>query len=119
MPKSNYYRMKGRDKKYKNFYGLKIWRLHRAIKLAKDPYCLFCEERGIKKLANVVDHIIPIVVDWDKRVEWDNLRSLCKTCHDNLSNLARKSLPPRTFPDGSPNPEFKKMWNIYISQKIH
>ena len=79
-------------------------------------YCLFCENQGITKLAQVVDHIIPITENWDLRLEYDNLRSLCKECHDNLRQLSRIKLPPRTFEDGSPNPDFKKAWQLFHSQ---
>lgn len=84
--------------------------------LAENPFCLFCEERSIDKLANIADHIVPITVNWDLRFDWDNLRPLCKECHDNLSQLNRKTMPPRTYSDGSPNPEFRRMWELFRSQ---
>jgi 5-methylcytosine-specific restriction protein A len=31
--------------------------------------------------ADVVDHIIPIEVDWSKRLDKSNLQPLCHSCH--------------------------------------
>ena len=117
MARFHYYRKRGREKRYRNFYCSRPWRKLRLVVLEENPFCVFCDSLGETKIAKVVDHIIPIVDDWEKRLDIDNLRPLCKECHDNLSHLARRSLPPRTFPDGSPNPDFKRMWNLFISQQ--
>ncbi|MGG3452046.1 HNH endonuclease signature motif containing protein [Domibacillus aminovorans] len=31
---------------------------------------------------DVVDHIIPIKIDWSLRLSLDNLQSLCQSCHN-------------------------------------
>ena len=111
-----YYRNK-RTKEQKAFYSTAQWRRMRIAYLSENPYCVFCERNDETKLADTVDHVIPISVNWDLRFDWDNLRSLCKECHDNMMQLTRDKLPPRTFSDGSPNPEFRKMWDLYNSQK--
>lgn len=33
-------------------------------------------------VATMVDHIIPTKVNWDKRLEEDNLQPLCWGCHN-------------------------------------
>lgn len=58
------------------------WRRLRAAFLAKNPVCLFCEAAGLIVLAQVVDHIISFHERPELRLEWSNLRSLCKECHD-------------------------------------
>lgn len=58
------------------------WRRLRLQFLAKHPLCLFCAKIGRVEAANVVDHIIPIVDRPDLRLDWSNLRPLCKPCHD-------------------------------------
>lgn len=58
------------------------WRRLRAAFLLKNPLCLFCEEAGRVTEATVVDHIISFADRPELRLAWDNLRSLCKDCHD-------------------------------------
>ena len=69
-----------RDPKYTQFYNSIEWRTLSAKRLADDGYrCAWC-----KRIANEVDHIVEIQTPegWTKRLEYDNLRSLCHTCHD-------------------------------------
>lgn len=58
------------------------WRKARIGFLTKNPFCIFCREKGIIKPATVVDHIIPH--KGDKKLFWDktNWQPLCKQCHD-------------------------------------
>lgn len=58
------------------------WRRCRAAFLLKHPLCLFCETAGRVEEATVVDHIISIEDRPDLRLDWSNLRPLCKPCHD-------------------------------------
>ena len=51
----------------------------RERRLRAEPYCRDCAQKGIKRLAVEVDHIIALAdggTDDD-----DNVRSLCKPCH--------------------------------------
>lgn len=41
-----------------------------------------CEKKGIVTAANVVDHIIPLRIDYNKRLDVNNLQSLCNKCHN-------------------------------------
>lgn len=58
------------------------WRRLRAAFLFANPLCVFCTEAGRLTLAEVVDHIISFRDRPELRLEWTNLRSLCKECHD-------------------------------------
>ena len=51
----------------------------RARQLTGEPYCRDCREEGQERLADEVDHIVPIG-DGGSNSE-DNLRSLCAPCH--------------------------------------
>lgn len=61
------------------------WRRVRAAFLAQHPLCQ-CEDcdDGRKRItpAEVVDHIVPIRERPDLRLDWSNLRSMAKSCHD-------------------------------------
>lgn len=52
--------------------------------LAEEPYCRYCARDGRVTLAQVSDHIIPIRIRPDLRLERTNVQSLCKTCHDSV-----------------------------------
>lgn len=60
----------------------RAWQKLRKSFLAANPLCLFCDQAGIIRAAEVVDHIEPIRIAPERRLDWANLRSLCKPCHD-------------------------------------
>lgn len=75
---------KARDPKYVRFYNSVDWRTLSAKRLADDEYkCLWCG--GI---ATEVDHIVEIRTPegWERRLDYDNTRSLCHDCHDKRHN---------------------------------
>ena len=56
------------------------WRRLRAAKLAWDPVCQIRTHcQGM--VAEEVDHVVPIRLRPDLRLEWSNLQSACKRCH--------------------------------------
>lgn len=61
------------------------WRRLRVQFLRQNPLCE-CDDCGAgairMTLAEVVDHIIPIEERPDLRLDWSNLRSMSKRCHD-------------------------------------
>lgn len=78
--KSNRVYNRGRDPRLAQFYNSRGWRVLSAKRLQDDGYkCAWCG--GI---ATEVDHIIEIKTPegWLKRLDYDNTRSLCHTCHD-------------------------------------
>lgn len=78
--KSNRSYNKTRDPKLTQFYNSIDWRTLSAKRLADDGYiCAWC-----KGIASEVDHIQEIRTPegWERRYDYDNLRSLCHDCHD-------------------------------------
>ena len=84
-------------------YG-RDWQALRIRKLQTDPLCAFHQERGETVLAEVVDHIKPISEAPGLRLDWDNLRSLCKNCHDRrtLSEASPAARPRGLRPSRIP-----------------
>jgi len=70
-----------RDERSRKFYSSIGWQKLREMKKNDNPLCEKCKEEGRTKQADVVDHIIPIRVDWSKRLKYGNLQSLCRKHH--------------------------------------
>lgn len=64
------------------FYHSKDWKALRRIKVAKNPVCERCLERGVITPTQIVHHKITIEEDYSKRLDLDNLESLCRRCHN-------------------------------------
>lgn len=82
--KSNREYNKARDPKYVRFYNSIEWRVLAAKRLQDDGYrCQWCG-----KIADEVDHIIEIKTPegWERRLDYDNTRSLCTACHNKRHN---------------------------------
>ncbi|QQP93545.1 HNH endonuclease (plasmid) [Skermanella sp. TT6] len=58
------------------------WRRLRLAHIQSEPLCRRCKAEGRIVVADVVDHIVPISVDPDRRLDPSNLQSLCKHHHD-------------------------------------
>jgi 5-methylcytosine-specific restriction endonuclease McrA/predicted kinase len=69
-----------RPKEYE-FYHSKIWREAREAHLKKDPFCTHCGAQGKKTFGEMVDHIVPLRLAWDRRTDPSNLATLCNRCH--------------------------------------
>lgn len=71
-------------------YGYR-WQQAREGWLRKNPLCVRCQQAGINKPANVVDHIQPhrgdMTLFWD-RTNW---QSLCTNCHSSYKQRLEKS----------------------------
>lgn len=79
---------KKRDLKYVRFYNSTAWRILSRKRLQDDNYkCVKCG-----KIASDVDHIIPIQIPagWERRLDYDNLQSLCIDCHNAKHNRFKK-----------------------------
>ncbi|MBE1727410.1 HNH endonuclease [Lactobacillus plantarum] len=71
------------DEKTNTFYHSIEWRSIRESALKRDHYlCQVCRRNGIIKQGNTVHHIIPIKNDWSKRLDMDNLETICPSCHN-------------------------------------
>lgn len=83
----NRYNRERTDKRYTDFYKTDEWEITRGLALARDHYqCVMCRWKGIKRPAEMVHHIVPIKKDWSKRLELDNLISLCNECHNGIKH---------------------------------
>ena len=71
-----------------SFYHTKGWRKTRAAFITAHPQCALCEKIGRLVKADVVDHIEPISFGGE-RFDWNNLQSLCHSCHNSKSARER------------------------------
>lgn len=75
---------KRNDDRYRRFYQTKEWRQLRNEYITSHPYCEICYSHGVIRRANLVHHKIEIRDDWSKRLNWDNLQSVCTECHNKI-----------------------------------
>lgn len=52
--------------------------------------CLHCKDNRKIKVADMVDHIIPIKVDPSLKLKLENLQSLCNPCHNRKTAEDKK-----------------------------
>lgn len=65
------------------FYNTKEWKALRARKFYDaDGLCEMCWQNGVVEQAKEIHHIIPIEKDWNKRLDYNNLISLCSQHHN-------------------------------------
>ena len=74
---------KNYNEKYASFYNSSKWRKLRDVKFADaNGLCENCLGKGIIKEGKEVHHIEPIEDCWEKRLDYDNLKLLCRQCHN-------------------------------------
>ncbi|QCK81885.1 HNH endonuclease [Geobacillus kaustophilus NBRC 102445] len=82
-----YYDEHLRDQTARDFYHSKEWQRVRRAALVRDHYlCQHCLAKKRITPADVVDHIVPVRVDWSLRLTLDNLQSLCNPCHNRKTS---------------------------------
>lgn len=57
------------------------WRRLREVILAEEPLCRRCADMDAVTAATMVDHIVPIEIAPERRLDPDNLQPLCERCH--------------------------------------
>jgi 5-methylcytosine-specific restriction protein A len=62
------------------------WNKLRNEILVAEPNCRDCARRGIDRLAQMVDHIEPIRVAPERRLDPTNCQPLCWSCHQRKTN---------------------------------
>lgn len=67
-------------REHKAFYDSATWRRFRLEVLRREPFCRACKAAGVARLADMVDHIVPIRLNGD-RLSWANTQPLCGPCH--------------------------------------
>lgn len=71
-----------RDKKYHDFYNSSAWGQVRQAAIVRDhALCQDCLKKHRITPYDTVHHIIPIKLDWNKRLDINNLVCLCESCH--------------------------------------
>lgn len=76
------YREYNQDRwKYQNdlmkFYNSSRWR--KLSKQVLNEHYYVCRRCG--EDATLADHIVPVRVDWNKRLDINNIQPLCESCH--------------------------------------
>ena len=74
-----------------SFYTGAAWRKLRKAKLTIDPCCEYCQEAGNVTGAVEVHHVLTVGQHWQHRLDFNNLKSLCKACHSRETLKQSKS----------------------------
>ncbi|WP_255301004.1 HNH endonuclease, partial [Bacillus thuringiensis] len=75
----------------RSFYNSKPWSVMREFVYHRDyGLCVQCRRKGIIKIGDVVDHAIPLLVDWLRRLDPNNLQTLCHACHNKKTKEEEK-----------------------------
>jgi 5-methylcytosine-specific restriction enzyme A len=71
-----------RDKRSASFYASTQWMMLRNLIMSRAGYqCALCKAHGRLTPATEVHHIVPIRVDWSKRLDAGNCIPVCHSCH--------------------------------------
>lgn len=83
-------------KERQKFYNSPFWKATRSYVLNNEPLCRKCNIDGILTPATVVDHIVDIVDDPDRKLDISNLQPLCRECHNEKTvNTVKQRLKNR------------------------
>lgn len=63
-----------------SFYKTERWKKLSAYYRKKHPVCEHCENAA----SDITDHIKPYKSHPDLGLDWDNLRALCRACHNRV-----------------------------------
>jgi 5-methylcytosine-specific restriction enzyme A len=79
------------------------WQKLEARKLEADPWCERHKRRNVLRRAQLVDHVVALA-DGGARLAWDNLESLCRSCHGykTADELRRRGTKTRAIPSPTP-----------------
>lgn len=64
------------------FYSSYEWKSLRNSYKAANPLCERCFANGRVTSAKIVHHKIEVREDFSKRLDWENLESICQACHN-------------------------------------
>ncbi len=87
-PSQNKNRQPANRVEIEQIYRSTRWKKVSALKRKRDPLCEdpFRVHLDNPELAAHVHHKIPLKIDSSKAFDYDNLQSLCRTCHWRLEN---------------------------------
>lgn len=90
-------------------YNTSRWLLLRREHLELEPWCRTCRQEGRARVANTVDHVVPISAGGDPFPSHDGLASYCVPCHSRKTVRGSEAGAVRTLKprrgcnsDGSP-----------------
>lgn len=72
-----------------SLYGTQRWRKLSVAFKRRHPCCSECENNGLVRPTEIVDHIVPAKEDLSLFWEWSNLRALCHDCHNKIGRKVR------------------------------
>lgn len=88
---NRYYDKYHRSDRSKQFYHSSAWKRARdLIRIRDNGLCIECLNQKRITVGTIVDHIIPIKQNWNKRLDEDNLQLLCQSCHNKKTGSERK-----------------------------
>ncbi|WP_432702679.1 HNH endonuclease [Lysinibacillus sphaericus] len=88
---NSYYDKYHRSDRSKQFYHSAAWKRARdLIRIRDNGLCIECLNQKRITVGTIVDHIIPIKQNWNKRLDEDNLQLLCQSCHNKKTGTERK-----------------------------
>lgn len=64
----------------------------RVMQLEREPLCRGCKDRGVRRYAIEVDHVVPHRGDITLFLDESNLQSLCKRCHSMKTAKERSNV---------------------------
>jgi 5-methylcytosine-specific restriction protein A len=75
--------------------GSAAWQTLRRFHKAQFPTCCdpFKLHGEYPPLCDQTHHVVPIVKEPERALEWDNLRSLCTGCHRQIEAMERRDEP--------------------------
>lgn len=84
IPSVQYHAKQVRDSEADRFRNRKIWRRKADEILERDGHCCrVCLSAGVINSTDLsVHHIVPLKVDYDRRLDNDNLITLCRYHHE-------------------------------------
>jgi 5-methylcytosine-specific restriction enzyme A len=85
-----------RDQAAKKFYNSDLWHTTRAAKMQRCPLCETCKAAGLIIAADMVHHLDGDIYN----LEFDNLQSLCLSCHSKTETKARGGFKPKPKSEG-------------------
>ena len=87
-----YDKRRARKKSWRGWYKTKLWRGLRARRKAVEPLCRMCNEAGIVKAMEVVDHIVPHRGNRVLFFSFENTQSLCASCHNGAKQREERGM---------------------------
>lgn len=94
--RQRWYDERQRNRQAQAFYRSPAWKAFRLEILERDNHlCQRCRRHHRITKANTVHHLVPILVDWERRLDGTNVESICSSCHAQAEAESRGRLGSR------------------------